>query len=47
MYNYNGYQIEKLTRNTYRIRPNGGSWIDMWGHYPKTLKEAKTLIDNL
>lgn len=47
MYGYKGYEIEKITRNTYRIRPTGGEWIDMFGHYPKTLKAAKAIIDNM
>lgn len=48
MYSYKGYEIEKITYNTYRIRPKGtAEWIDMWGHYPKTLKAAKTIIDNM
>ena len=47
-YIYKGYEIEKVTRNTYRIRRQGdASWIDMWGHYPKTLKAAKALIDQM
>ena len=46
MYTYKGYQIEKVTYNTYRIRPIGGAWVDMWGHYPKTLKAAKAEIDS-
>ena len=46
MYQYKGYEIEKLTRNTYRIRRLGAAaWIDMWGHYPRTLKAAKAMID--
>ena len=47
IYTYKGYEIEKLTYNTYRIRPAGGAWIDMWGRYPKTLKAAKAIIDTL
>lgn len=47
MYIYKGYEIEKITRNTYRIRKAGEAWIDMWGHYPKTLKAAKAIIDNM
>ena len=45
MYSYKNYVIEKVTRNTYRIKPVGGKWIDMFGHYPRTLKEAKACID--
>lgn len=45
---YKGYEIEKVTHNTYRIRPIGAAeWIDMWGNYPKTLKAAKAAIDNM
>lgn len=47
-YTYKGYEIEKITRNTYRIRPQGAAeWLDMWGRYPETLKAAKVLIDNM
>lgn len=46
MKTYKGYEIDRLTRNTYRIRPIGGEWVDMPGKYPKTLKEAKAIIDN-
>ena len=45
MRTYKGYEIEKITYNTYRIRKIGEDWIDMWGHYPKTLKAAKEIID--
>ena len=44
---YNGYEMEKITRNTIRIRKIGGKWIDMFGHYPKTYKEAKAIIDTV
>ena len=43
---YKGYELEKITYNTIRIRKIGGSWIDMWGHYPKTFKATKEMIDN-
>lgn len=47
-YSYKGYEIEKLTYNTYRIRVKGASeWFDMFGHYPRTLKAAKAIIDNM
>lgn len=45
IYYYKRHEIEKITHNTYRIRPLNGKWIDMWGHYPKTLKAAKAIID--
>ena len=45
MKTYNGYEMEKITQNTIRIRRIGGEWIDMWGHYPKSFKEAKLVID--
>lgn len=53
MKTYKGYEIEKLTHNTYRIRKVGGSWISLmiiknssvFDHYPRTLKEAKAIID--
>ena len=44
---YAGYEMEKITYNTIRIRKIGGTWIDMFGHYPKTYKKAKSLIDNI
>lgn len=47
MNEYKGFEIEKITRNTLRIRKAGGAWIDMFGHYPKTLKEAKAIIDTM
>lgn len=47
IYSYKGYEIEKINRNTYRIRLDGAEWIDMCGHYPKTLKAAKAIIDNM
>ena len=42
---YNGYEMEKITHNTIRIRKINGEWLDMFGHYPKTYKEAKSIID--
>ena len=45
MKTYKCYEMEKITRNTIRIRKIGGEWIDMWGHYPKSFKEAKSVID--
>ena len=40
--------IGRITRNTYCITPPGSAdWIDMWGHYPKTLKASKAIIDNM
>jgi len=47
MKEYKGFEMEKITYNTIRIRPIGGSWIDLWGHYPKTWKEAKAYIDSI
>ena len=47
MKNYKGYEMEKITYNTIRIRKIDGEWIDMWGKYPKTFKEAKAIIDEL
>lgn len=47
-YNYKGYEIEKVTRVDFIIRENG-KWSQLngdWGHYPRTLKEAKSRIDN-
>ena len=44
---YKGYEMEKITYNTIRIRPINGNWLNLWGHYPKTYKEAKALIDTL
>ena len=44
---YKGYEIDKVTRNTFRIRHLGGEWIDMWGHYPQTIKQAKEIIDSI
>lgn len=44
---YRGYEIERVTRNTYRIRPEGGEWLDLFGRYPKTQKAAKAVIDSL
>lgn len=49
MHDYKGYEIEKVTYNTYLVCLNG-EMIDfrsMNGHYPKTLKETKSMIDNL
>ena len=47
-YIYKGYEIEKINHNTFRIRPEDDDcWIDMRGHYPKTLKEAKAVVDEL
>lgn len=47
MYHYKGYEIERITRNTYRIRPEGGEWLDLFGRYPMTLKAARAVIDSL
>lgn len=44
--NYKGYEIERVTRNTYVIR-KGGEEVAMPGCYPKTYKAAKVIIDNL
>ena len=45
---YNGYYIFKITRNTFAISKENDfkKHINMYGHYPKTLKEAKAIIDN-
>lgn len=46
---YKGYEIEKITRNTFLVYKDG-EMIDLWsmnGHYPKTYKEAKSMIDAL
>ena len=47
MKQYRGYEMEKITRNTIRIRKIGGEWIGMWGQYPKTYKEACARIDEM
>lgn len=47
MKKYQGYEMEKVTRNTIRIRPIGGQWIDMWGNYPTSFKQAKAVIDQM
>ncbi len=47
MKQYKGYEMEKITYNTIRIRKIGGSWIDLWGRYPKTWKAAKEYIDSI
>lgn len=44
---YNGYEMKKITPNTIIIRKIDGAWIDMFGHYPKTYKEAKAIIDTM
>lgn len=46
---YKGYYIFKVTRNTYAISKdnNFSNHIEMWGHYPKTLKAAKAIIDEI
>lgn len=46
MKDYKGYEIERVTRNTYVIR-KGGEAIAMPGCYPKTYKAAKAIIDDL
>lgn len=49
MKDYKGYGIEKITRNTFLVYKDG-EMIDLWsmnGHYPKTYKEAKSMIDAL
>ena len=47
MKKYQGSEMEKVTRHTIRIRPIGGQWIDMWGNYPTSFKQAKTVIDQM
>ena len=47
MKTYRGYEMEKITRNTIRIRKSGGTGIDMWGHYPRCDKEAIAVIDEM
>lgn len=46
MKDYKGYEIERVTRNTYVIR-KGGEMVAMPGCYPKTYKAAKAIIDDL
>ena len=46
MKDYKGYEIERVTRNTYVIR-KGGEVVAMPGCYPKTYKAAKVIIDDL
>ena len=49
MKEYKGHEIRKITRNTYLVYLNG-ELIDLWsmnGHYPKTIKEAHAMIDEL
>lgn len=43
MKDYKGYEIERVTRNTYVIR-KGGEVVAMPGCYPKTYKAAKVII---
>ena len=47
--NYKGYYIFKVTRNTYAIGKDNNfrNHIDMFGHYPRTLKAAKAIIDEM
>lgn len=47
MKTYRGYEMEKITHNTIRIRPIDGKWIDMWGCYPKSFHEAMRRIDEM
>lgn len=46
MKDYKGYEIERVTRNTYVIR-KGDEVVAMPGCYPKTYKAAKAIIDDL
>ena len=49
MLDYKKYEIRKVTRNTYLIYKDG-DLVDLLsanGHYPKTLREAHRIIDEL
>lgn len=49
MLEYKKYEIRKVTRNTYLIYKDG-DLVDLLsanGHYPKTLREAHGIIDEL
>ena len=45
--NYKGYTIEKVTRLDYVVRKDGKMFLTETGRVPRTLTEAKALIDRL
>ena len=46
-YYYKGFTIEKVTRNDYLVTKAGEVYKTSENRIPRTLKEAKALIDSL